>query len=199
MPSKYKRKSQKRNPLKKIVIAMEGNITEPGYFNAVKKKYQAPTLIILKREKENTRSAPSNVLDQIKRYKKNNVVDANDEFWLVIDKDRWTDKQLNTTSNECRSSKCQLALSNPCFEIWLILHFDDLSKDSGEIWSSAKAHDKWNSVCKNKKISSYLKIVENIKCAVENSEKLDIEKEARWNNSLGTRVYKLAISILENT
>ena len=69
MPSKYQRKSQIRDPLKRIVIAMEGNKTEPLYFNAIKRKYRATSLkvVLLARDESNTNSAPSHVVEQLNK------------------------------------------------------------------------------------------------------------------------------------
>jgi hypothetical protein len=52
-------------------------------------------------------------------------VDEIDVLWLVIDTDRWGDKQLSEVTSECVSKHFRLAVSNPCFELWLILHYED--------------------------------------------------------------------------
>ncbi len=44
-----------------------------------------------------------------------------------------------------------------------------------------------------------MQLTERINTAVVNAEKLDTDKSVRWLNTLGSRVYKLAKSILENT
>ncbi len=201
MPSKYQRKSQIRDPFKKIIIAMEGNTTEPNYFSAVKKKLQASSLkiILLTRDEKNTNSAPIHIIEEIKNYKKKDSIDKNDELWLIIDKDRWPDSQLSTVAEECITSKYNLGLSNPCFEIWLILHYDNLSGHIGETWSSRTAHDRWNSIHAAHNISSHQKIADNILPAIDNAKELDKNKTARWPNTIGTRVYKLAESIVENS
>ena len=45
-------------------------------------------------------------------------------FWLVVDKDKWTDKQLNDVKEKCNKNHFSLTVSNPCFEYWLLLHFE---------------------------------------------------------------------------
>ena len=69
MPSKYKRKSSIRDPYKKIIIAMEGNRTEPLYFNEVKKEFRSSILKVelLTRDESDTRSAPKHVIEQLNR------------------------------------------------------------------------------------------------------------------------------------
>ena len=49
-----------------------------------------------------------------------------DEAWLIVDKDQWTDAQLMQLHEWARKGDNQgFALSNPKFEYWLLLHFED--------------------------------------------------------------------------
>jgi len=107
MPSKYKRKSSSREPYKKIIIAMEGNHTEPRYFKEIRFHYRTPTLIIeiLERDENDTRSSPGYVIDQLNDYRRQAKVQSYDELWLVIDKDRWPDSQLSQIAAECYKKK----------------------------------------------------------------------------------------------
>jgi len=78
-------------------------------------------------------SSPEYVLRKAKEYISRNQLRKTDEIWLVVDKDNWTDSQLNniffwTDSANNRS----LALSNPCFELWLLLHFEDATPATAE-------------------------------------------------------------------
>jgi hypothetical protein len=200
MLSKYQRKSKIRDPLKRIIIAMEGNKTEPKYFDEIKKRFKASSLsiILLTRDETDTNSAPNRVIVQLKNYKQNNKIEKHDELWLIIDKDRWPPQQLSEVAQECVTSQYNMGLSNPCFEIWLILHFDNLFEHVGATWSPQTASAKLNSVHETYNISSYSQIADKIETAIENSKILDIDRTSRWPNTLGTRVYILAESILRN-
>ena len=46
-----------------------------------------------------------------------------DETWLVIDMDQWPLDQLEEVFARCQCSGFSLAVSNPKFEYWLLLHF----------------------------------------------------------------------------
>jgi hypothetical protein len=49
-----------------------------------------------------------------------------DEAWLVIDKDNWSEEHLMTLFEwSKKNEKYGLALSNPKFEYWLLLHFEE--------------------------------------------------------------------------
>ena len=205
MPSKYKRKSQIRDPFKRVIIAMEGNRTEPAYFEEIKRRYKASTLniVLLTRSPADTRSAPMHVIEQLSRYKQQNKVKQTDELWLVIDKDRWPEQQLSEVAAKCSTNRYELGLSNPCFEIWLVLHYEDLSAlsetEKVSLCSSKHTKARWAETKNREKIETFVQLTARINTAVVNAEKLDTDTSERWPNTLGSHVYKLAESILKIT
>ena len=51
---------------------------------------------------------------------------SSDEAWLVVDKDQWGDEQLMQLYDWAQTrNNYGFALSNPKFEYWLLLHFED--------------------------------------------------------------------------
>jgi hypothetical protein len=205
MPSKYRRKSQTRAPFKRIVIAMEGEKTEPEYFTEVKKKYQSAALSIipLERARGDGRSAPKHVLSHLDSYVTDNNILNSDECWIIIDKDRWPDAQLKLVAAHCSKHKnYHLALSNPCFEIWLVLHYKNLSGLSAlekkTLGGRKQIKSKWAHLKSQLKINSNSRIVEQIADAIANARKLDTSPELRWPHSMGTHVYRLAEAVIKN-
>lgn len=47
---------------------------------------------------------------------------SSDEYWAVFDIDRQTDEYLDTQARIAHERGDRLAGSNPCFELWLLLH-----------------------------------------------------------------------------
>lgn len=75
-----------------IIIASEGKETEKIYFNALAKDYRNPRVhvkVLERSEEEQNNSSPSHVMKQLDDYKEQYSLEADDELWLVIDKDRW--------------------------------------------------------------------------------------------------------------
>ena len=197
-----------------VIIAAEGECTEKIYFEALK-EYAHNSRVhikILERDEENKHnSSPEYVLEQLTQYKSENPIEEDDELWLVIDKDRWTDKSIRVVAQRCaQDSIYHLALSNPCFELWLILHKVDVFLESEA--EKAKMLDNKRS---GKNGKTYLKrkmkallgsyneahydtdqLVPYVADAITRADALDEHKRARWPQGLGTRVYKLAQSIL---
>ncbi|HSV75687.1 MAG TPA: RloB family protein [Bacteroidales bacterium] len=124
-------------PKEKIfILAYEGNKTETKYFEALKETIRFNNeqihLVSLKRPRRDTASAPIHVFNKLKREAKDvyNFEDT-DEFWMIIDRDQWIN--LHEINTLCKNEgNFYLALSNPCFEFWLLLHIKDTSDFSEE-------------------------------------------------------------------
>lgn len=115
-----------------IVLAYEGNITEALYFEKLKETARFNDelihLLSLKRDKRDTKSAPKHVFKKLKKEAKDEFnFKSPDELWMIIDRDEWTD--IAEISTLCKNEgNFFLALSNPCFEFWLLLHIKDIKE-----------------------------------------------------------------------
>lgn len=204
----FDRISGLRNP-DLIVIACEGENTEVRYFEGVRaqSKTMGSQLKILPLPKRAGHlSAPSDVLAQLDDYKREFGLKRLDELCLVIDRDlqSWTESEIASVAKSCSSKGYLLALSNPCFELWLILHFEDaslLTDETKAIWLENKNRflkQKLDSLS-NGRLPSRLDnqiFLALTRIAVANAKKLDVNSDARWPNELGTRVYKVLEKVL---
>ena len=81
---------------------------------------------------EDSRSSPRAVIERLDKYKREFATEENDELWVCIDVDHWGSgthqKMLAQVLRECRQKGYRVAISNPCFEVWLLLHFIELSE-----------------------------------------------------------------------
>jgi hypothetical protein len=108
-----------------FIIAAEGMKTEPEYFNKVIRRECQQCQISFSTFGKR-RSAPYYVLDRMKRYLDEYDIKDNYEAWLVVDKDHWADEQIAELYNWAKKNEnYNVALSNPMFEYWLLLHFED--------------------------------------------------------------------------
>ncbi len=197
-----------------IVIASEGKDTERMYFKALAKEYTNPRVhvhILERSVDEQNNSSPEYVLKQLNDYKSQYELEADDELWLVIDKDRWTEAMLSHIATECpQEVAMHMALSNPCFELWLLLHIEDatsLIPEEQMLWMEnrrkSKNADPYLKVRLRQKIGSYhessydtLALIAHVEDAIERARALDKNPADRWPQTLGTRVYLLAESIM---
>lgn len=197
-----------------IVIASEGKDTERIYFTALAKEYTNPRVhvhILERSENEQNNSSPEHVLKQLNDYKSQYELEADDELWLVVDKDQWEDKMLSRVATECALEvSMHMALSNPCFELWLLLHLEDvasLTPEEHTLWMEnrrkSKNADPYLKVRLRQKMGTYhessydaLTLIAHIEDAIERARALDKTPTDRWPQTLGTRVYLLAESVM---
>ena len=197
-----------------IVIASESKDTERIYFKALAKEYTNPRVhvhILERSVDEQNNSSPEYVLKHLNDYKSLYDLEADDELWLVIDKDQWKDKMLSRVATECALEvSMHMALSNPCFELWLLLHLEDavsLTPEEQMLWMEnrrkSKNADPYLKVCLRQKMGSYHEsaydaqmLIANVATAIEQARALDKNPADRWPQTLGTRVYLLAESVM---
>ncbi len=110
------------NYRKRFVVATEGRKTEPDYFALFNSKTTTVDVKILKGKH---RTAPAQVFARAEQFEINEGIRKGDEIWLVIDTDNWNHQQLNEVLQACRQQDYSLTVSNPCFEYWLLLHFEN--------------------------------------------------------------------------
>jgi hypothetical protein len=192
-----------------IVIASEGEETETIYFEGLKKYFTNPRIHIEVLQRIESASDPIRImrlLDQFRSLYRLRM--GYDQLWLVIDVDKWGDKKLSSVSQQCYQKSYQLAVSNPAFEIWLVLHVRPINSYSLEVIAELLGNKKEGSRTRLEVelvhlLGSFNKInpdmnffTQHVFEAIENSRSADNHPEDRWPNHLGTRVYLLVEEII---
>ena len=124
-----------------ILVVCEGKETEPNYFIALRqtKRINKERLIISYGERG---SHPRNVIEDAKDKKKKFEA-ANlevNEVWCVFDRD--DHKKIEAAFNQARDNHFKIAFSNPCFELWYLLHCQDQTAhiERGKVFSRLKKY-----------------------------------------------------------
>lgn len=124
-----RRRGPSRQPKFRILAVCEGEKTEPLYLKEFRNHVRNPLVHI---EPLGVAGDPSTVVetaikrrrqaaDEAKRLRDENLLW--DQVWAVFDVDdhaRLDDARALAVANDI-----QLAISNPCFELWALLHFVD--------------------------------------------------------------------------
>lgn len=125
-----RRRVETKAPKSKIVIYSEGEKTERDYFHAMRRSFHSVVvdieiiegagvpLTIAKKAVQAAQSARRQ--DRRQSYAKR------DEFWAVFDRDEHPN--VPEAISRCRDANVGVAFSEPCFELWLILHFQDYDR-----------------------------------------------------------------------
>jgi hypothetical protein len=115
------RQSDKLDYRPVFIISTEGSSSEPIYFDIFKQLNIAINCL-----KKVGKGSPDKIIKRMQSELHECNFRASDKAWLVVDKDKWTDNQLQTLHNwSKKDARYGTALSNPKFEYWLLLHFDD--------------------------------------------------------------------------
>ncbi len=170
-----------------FIVAAEGDKTEPQYFKMM--NTINTSVIHYKCLKNLHGSSPKQILKVMKDHIKANGLDKRDEAWLVVDRDDWSEDHLKTLLAWTKEKKnYHLALSNPKFEYWLLLHFED----GTGITSSQHCSEKLKIYLPhyNKDIQEN-KIKPRIPDAVLRAKRKDTPRCKTWPNQNGSTVYRL--------
>ncbi len=205
----HRRKSGFRE-FKLIVIATEGTHTEKQYFEAMAspEHYFNPRVHIEVLDRLTEASSPKHVLELLNAFKSEYALGKEDELWMVIDLDRWHNRELSSVAARCVQKNYKLAVSNPCFEFWLLLHFKSLDDytDAELVEMAANRRVTKERTWLDKELVNVLgsynksaiepaRFLPFVDQAIIRAKVLDVSPEHRWPNTLGSRVYLLAESI----
>ena len=118
-----------RDPKPTILIVCEGDVTEPNYFNGFVRAFQNPRVTIHISEEHGVPLTLVRIAKSLKDEGKAEAKRQNDEnlaydsVWCVYDVD--DHPHLHEAQEMAEANDIELAISNPCFELWLLLHFRD--------------------------------------------------------------------------
>lgn len=196
MPAKKKRQYKKRKPFRDarlFFIVAEGDREEKyfRYFDQMNARIHVQII-----PKEAGKSAPKYFIDRAEDYLKQFQVrpGMNDQLWFVMDVDRWERSQIDEIIHACSEKvHWHVAISNPCFEVWVLYHFLDIIKDNGERCEQLKQQVH--------KLSysgfNVEKVCPEIKSAMVNAEKADYFPDKDYPDRMVTKLYQLAGNMIE--
>lgn len=118
-----KRKTANRPERKTVVIFCEGKASEPDYINGLKRLPNVHSNTSINIEVDPHQGVPMTLVRLVIDRAADDEVD---ECWCVFDVE-WPKNRPNLQQaiQLARDNGIRLAISNPCFELWLILHFED--------------------------------------------------------------------------
>ncbi len=123
------RRAPSRQPKLRILIVCEGKTTEPGYLKAFQHVVRNPRVHVAVADETGVpRTVVENAI-RLREEAENEAIrqrDENlkwDEVWGVFDVDEHP--KLDQARQLAIANAISLAVSNPCFELWALLHFQD--------------------------------------------------------------------------
>lgn len=191
---RFERKLGNRPYRRRFFIAVEGEQTEPRYFEMFKSSDDC--IVDVRCIPGTNQSAPRKVFQRLKKELDKEILRKNDEAWVVVDRDTWPEEQLDEICAWTKTDACRhfLAVSNPQFEFWLLLHFED-----GKGIGAANCLDRLRKHLPDfKKNSRFVFSRQQLDDAILRAKRRDIPPCADWPRQPGkTTVYRLVEKLLE--
>lgn len=131
--SDLRRRRARRSPFPRFLIVCEGEKTEPGYFRHLRISAKIPIDLHLEGP-----GKPKSLVEKAVELKREAEKRAHsqrdstllfDEVWCVFDIDEHP--FVPEARQQAQDNQIFVAVSNPCFELWVLLHFEDQRKHIG--------------------------------------------------------------------
>ncbi|WP_328647018.1 RloB family protein [Amycolatopsis sp. NBC_00348] len=100
-----------------LLVVCGAKATEPAYFDGLKRARRNPAVTI----KIKAKPADPETVVKYGAELRRRAQGTYDAVWCVVDVDEF---DLDRTAATARRLQVNLAISNPCFEYWLLLHFE---------------------------------------------------------------------------
>ena len=124
-----RRRRPVKRPRETVLIVCEGEKTEPLYFKFLRIELGLSTVEV-EVEGDKCGSAPINVVDRAIKLKHERARSRSqlefpyDVVWCVIDVEApHPHESLARALDKAQGNRLKVALTNPCFEYWYLLHF----------------------------------------------------------------------------
>lgn len=200
-PKSLRRRPARRDPARFFHIFSEGKNTEPHYFNAhaksldrktVKVKCYGPNGVPKSVAAAAIAFAKERGFIKNKRGRKLDSYEENDEVWAVFDCDEHP--CYREAKQMCSDANLPFAYSDPCFELWLNLHFEESDAPCTRHQAQERSKELIEGYdAKSGKTSDFSKLIENVIDAEKRAERQRERRreEANEDGNPSTNVYEL--------
>lgn len=175
------------------VISTEGAETEPIYFQEFRPGRDGGfRLKIL--GNPNHKSNPADVVQRLIEYERRERPGPKTEYWAIIDRDAWQEADLRAAYDLASERKnYHIAMSNPCFELWLWLHRRPSRPFTDRHDCQRSLEREWPGFSKSSYDASDLMPLVSLAC--ERAEAL-LEDAGPWPQAQGSHVFRLVRQLI---
>lgn len=137
---KLEKRGAKRRQVKPVILIItEGSQTEPKYFEHFRNRHTNIDIRVVGSRSSAGESDYVSLIRKAAEYQNKNQISSTygDSVWVVADGDvnynnpdpvEAKNKQLQKAVKMAESKDMNLVISNPCFELWYLLHFQYTTK-----------------------------------------------------------------------
>ena len=206
---RFARKPATKSQRDRILIVCEGERDEPRYFESLCKDKRLSVSTDVRICGEECDSAPSSVyeyaIDELKRNFRDTTSDDYDRVYCVFDKDthacytRTLEAIRKKPKHEANDKAASIIAINsvPCFEFWILLHFELTAspfENSAEVGKRIKKE--WAAYSKTKPQDLYAHLKNRTDDAIRHAK--TVLKTAQGDNP-STRIHILVSDLIEQS
>ncbi|MCQ9343702.1 RloB family protein [Corynebacterium kozikiae] len=124
--SKRRGAARSRKEKLPVLIICQGEKTEKHYFSRLRQHHRIPHVKITP-----SPESPETILDELQRGSRRGGGDSYSYVFIVVDCDETTQAQFAkafamATRLSTKQTQYRIVVSNECFEVWLLAHFEDV-------------------------------------------------------------------------
>lgn len=184
-------KSSRLKPL--IVVVFDDTKTAPAYFKALREQLGRQVNLKLVPARDDGAEAEATIDLAVVEVPRDDP-DAPTTVWALVDLEGKRDSQrISALRTRAKDGGVHLALSQPCFEVWVLLHFKKTGRpfdNCGEVVAEVKPA--WDGAGlppfpQKKAQADYSLIVDRIPAAIANAKSMSPGQEGCWTE-VGTVV-----------
>ena len=181
-PGDYLRRAGRRRPQKTILILCEGSQTEPNYFQALRAEKRLHGVRVEVVPGGEDRVTPLYLVKKVDFYIHQMDWDPErDEAWCVFDVEGGNaQRSIQRAVILSRRQNIHLAVSNPAFEFWFLLHFENTDRpflDGEELKAALRMHI----LVYEENMAVYPHLRENTEQAIARCRHLRERSEQSWD------------------
>lgn len=205
---KLKRVAITRIPKKRVLIIGDGKETEPNYFRGLCREQSVRKRFVVHICRWNGGIAQTTI-DEAKARQElasQGPAGAYDELWCFVDVETGSASPSRQDRDAlARNEKLHVVLSNPCFEVWVLAHFDRMSRpflNCAEVCSEVEKRfvGKFGSTYDKTDHEVYSQLQLLTQDAIKNARDV-LEKDHMWQEDAAscnscTEVYRYVESLL---
>ena len=120
------RRQPQRAPRHELLVFTEGEVTEVQYLKELERRHRDKVVITI----DHRRGVPLTLVEHAAKARERDLKlqrkqrgTARDEYWCVFDHD--DHPNIPAALELARNNSIEVAFSNPCMELWLLLHDRD--------------------------------------------------------------------------
>ena len=193
----FQRRPSRRSPKARVLVVCEGERTEPLYFKAMRDRLRLNTLVVKATKGVDPRTLVNMAREEERKERRNG--ERFDFVYCVFDRD--SHPQFDEASKTALDRGFKLARSWPCFEFWLLLHFEVVRAPYARKGSvspcDACIHDLRKYVPEYSKgdHTTFDALWPRLEDAIENADKATADAEATGERNPSTEVHELVVRL----